>query len=193
VIGVRHDATAQRRRRAAHDEAVGQLVDVGAERAQVADDDGDPVALLDAQLLGAGDARLALRVGGETRDEGQLVDQRRNRLATDRDAAQRTPALHPNVGDPLAGELLPIEQLDVRSHLSERGEESCARLVDAHAALATARRRGASAASAAKNAADEGSPGTVTSSGASRVAGCSRTDSSFTQTSTPCEASMRSV
>ena len=54
-------------------EAVGQLVDVGAHAAEAVGERRDAVALLDPQLLRAGDAQLAA-VRGQRAEHRQLVD-----------------------------------------------------------------------------------------------------------------------
>ena len=53
-------------------------MDAGAEWSQPVRDRLDPVRLLDPQLTRAGDTCLAARVGGQERDERQLVDECRH-------------------------------------------------------------------------------------------------------------------
>jgi hypothetical protein len=55
-------------------ETVGELFGTDPDRAQVGDQRGDPVALLDPELLGAGDARHPLGARGEDREDRDLVD-----------------------------------------------------------------------------------------------------------------------
>ena len=57
VIALRIGDAAGRRARAVHDEAIGVLVGVDAERPEAGDQRGDAVALLDAELGGAAHAR----------------------------------------------------------------------------------------------------------------------------------------
>ena len=57
--------------------------------AQAVDDGGDPVGLLDAQLLRAGDDRLALGEAAEQGDQRQLVDRERHLVRLDDRADQR--------------------------------------------------------------------------------------------------------
>ena len=68
-------------------------LDLGAEAAQPVDDRRDAVGLLDAQLLRAGDHRLALGEAAEQRHERQLVDRERHLGRLDRRADE------PAVGD----------------------------------------------------------------------------------------------
>ena len=54
---------------------------------QAVDEGRDPVALLDAQLAGAGERRATLRVGGGHGQGRDLVDQRGHALGRDGEAA----------------------------------------------------------------------------------------------------------
>ena len=74
---------------AAHGEAVGGRLDVGAEPAQAVDDGGDPVGLLTRSSSAPRDDRLALGEAAEQRDQRQLVDRQRHLVGLDARAAQR--------------------------------------------------------------------------------------------------------
>ena len=71
------------------DEAVLGRLDLGAEAAQAVDDAGDPVGLLQAQLLRAAHDRLALGEAAEQRDQRQLVDRERDLVGLDDRAHER--------------------------------------------------------------------------------------------------------
>ena len=83
------DRAAAQAARAAHGEAVGGRLDVGAEPAQALDDARDAVGLLHAQLLRAAHDRLALGEAAEQRHERQLVDRQRHLVGLDDRALER--------------------------------------------------------------------------------------------------------
>src|SRR3954471_15043889 len=145
VIAVRGDRAAAQAAAPAHREAVVGRLDVGAERAQAVDDGGDPVALLDPQLLRAADHRLPLREAAEKRYERQLVDRERDLFGLDDRAVQlarRDLEVADRIGvrDRLAGVVLE-RAVDAPAHPLRDADEARARPVHARAADRHARAR----------------------------------------------------
>ena len=118
---------------AAHGQAVGVLLDLDAERAQHRRRRGDAIRLLDAQLGGVADARLALGVRGDGGEQRQLVDGAHRQLAGDADGARGAAGAR-QIGDRLAADEALVGDLDARAHGAERVEHAGARRVDADAA-----------------------------------------------------------
>ena len=135
MVAVALDDAAACAAAAAHGQAVGVLLDLDAERAQHGGGGGDAIGLLDAQLGGVGDARLALGVGGDGGEQRQLVDGAHGELAVDADGAQaRRPALHDRsaTGSPPTSR---SSATSMRAPMArERVDDAGARRVDADAA-----------------------------------------------------------
>ena len=89
MVAVGVDDAARRPPVPRHDEAVGGRLELAAEAAQAVDDGRDPVGLLEPQLLGAADDRLALGEAAQQRHERQLVDRQRDLVGLDGRADQR--------------------------------------------------------------------------------------------------------
>src|SRR5262249_24601463 len=83
VIADRICASAGRPLAAVDDEAVGQLFCSDAERPEAGDERRDAVALLDAQLVRAGDLQLTAERGPRRQDR-QLVDEAWHLVSADR-------------------------------------------------------------------------------------------------------------
>jgi hypothetical protein len=79
---------------AAHAPPIRQLLHLGADGVKPRDHGGDPVGLLDAQLVRVTDLGGLGDRGHRDRDERQLVDEARDLAAADRDRPQRPPAAH---------------------------------------------------------------------------------------------------
>ena len=94
----------------------GRRLDLAAEAAQALDDRGDPVGLLEPQLLCAADHRLALGEAAQQRHERQLVDRERDLVGLDRRPDER-PGGDVEVLDGLGrGELVARVGLEVAQH-----------------------------------------------------------------------------
>ena len=148
---------------AADDEAVVGGLDVGAEAAQAVDDGRDPVGLLDAQLLRAGDDRLALGEAAEQRDQRQLVDRQRHLVRLDGRADQRAGG-DVELGHRLLGGISPGAAVS-RSPMTTPPIRSTIRTKPVRVQFAlmsvtTIREPLTRIAAAMWNAADDGSPGT---------------------------------
>ena len=138
---------------------------VRADRAQIRDDGGDAIALLHAQLGGAGDHRLA--VGARARHASSGSSSIIDGTIVVADANRRASDARPNddVGDPFpATRGARARTRRSRPSARERLERTrCASRSRTHPSSVSSP-PSASAASPAKNAADDGSPGTTVSS-----------------------------
>ena len=153
---------AQRRAVAAHDEAVGGRLDVGAEAAQALDHARDPVRLLEPQLLGAAHDGLALGVRAEQRHQRQLVDRERHLVRLDDRALERAGG-HVELADRLArpprvpgSSRSPTITAPMRSAIRKKP----VRVQLSPTSFTTTREPRTRIAAATMNAADDGSPGT---------------------------------
>ena len=139
-------------------------LDVGAEAAQAVDDGGDPVGLLDAQLLRAAHDGLALGEAAEQRDQRQLVDRQRHlvrarprcrpagRTATSSSQTGSSGTISPGRG----GSRSPTTTAPIRSAMRTKP----VRVQFALMSVITIREPRTRIAAAMWKAADDGSPGT---------------------------------
>ena len=145
------------------DEAVGRRLDVGAEAAQPVDHGGDPVGLLQAQLLRAAHDGLALGEAAEQRDQRQLVDRQRDLVRLDLGADQRpggdVELAHRLLGHDLAGARR-LEVADTTAPMRSAIRMNPVRVQFAFMSVITIREPRTRIAAAIWKAADDGSPGT---------------------------------
>ena len=183
-------------RRAADAHAVGQLLGVGADRAQIRDDGGDAVALLDAQLAAPVITRLAARRASRRRRAAAARRPSPERARAPIVVARSAPAATTTVGHRLtAARARDPPSLDARAHARAAASKKPLRvsLTQTSRRRARPRRRAPPARRRTRPTTDR--PARVTSSGCDAV----RPASSRTHVAdrrrppTPRAASMRSV
>ena len=92
------------------------------ERPQPVGDRLDAIRSLDAQLTRAENARLAARVGGQQRNQRQLVDETRHLLGSDL-GRDELAGLNLHRRNELAADAAPLEDRDARTHPLEHAEQ----------------------------------------------------------------------
>src|SRR6516165_9054158 len=116
-----------------HPQAIGTLFDFGAHALEIFSEGRDTVALLNAQFSGIADLNSLLRVGAQSGEHWQLVDEKRNGIARDHPTLELR-SFNREGADQFTLLTLEIDNRDRSPHLTEKVEDCGARGVQADVA-----------------------------------------------------------